>query len=567
MSQVIRSTQPYDVCVIGSGAGGGMAAKILTEGGLNVVMLEAGPPINPDKDFKMLMWPYDLPHRGVGIGGKAAENFGEFLAPNGAWSISGEPYTSAPGSNFQWFRSRIVGGRTHHRGRIARRFAPVDFRSYTRDGLGDDWPISYEDLSPYYDKVESYIGVFGTRENISSAPDGMFLPPPKPRCTELIIKKACDKLGILCIPSRLAVLTRSVNGRVPCHYCGQCGRGCVTGSNFSSSQVLIPPAMKTGRFTLVTGAMAREILVDKDGKAEGVAYVDKATRTEKRVAARAVVVAASACESARLLLNSKSTLFPDGLANSSGTVGRYLMDSVGSGGWGLFSQLEKNPPHNHDGVGGMHMYMPWWKFDRQNDFPRGYHIEFGGGRDLPGVGMMGDVCYEYEGYGASLKTQCRKMYGMDIGLAGRGEMIPNPDTYCELDPDVVDQWGIPVLRFHFKWSEYELRQAKDMQETFRQIVEAAGGVYKTKTSITGEYPFGIEPGGKIIHEVGTARMGADAKTSVLNGYCQAHDVKNLFVTDGASLVTNPDKNPTLTIMALSWRASDYLLAEAKRGNL
>ncbi|HXM96923.1 MAG TPA: GMC family oxidoreductase [Candidatus Dormibacteraeota bacterium] len=567
MSQVIRSTQPYDVCVIGSGAGGGMAAKILTEGGLNVVMLEAGPPINPDKDFKMLMWPYDLPHRGVGIGGKAAENFGEFLAPNGAWSISGEPYTSAPGSNFQWFRSRIVGGRTNHWGRIALRFSPVDFRSKTRDGLGDDWPISYEDLSPYYDKVESYIGVFGTRENISSAPDGMFLPPPKPRCTELIIKKACDKLGILCIPSRLAVLTRSVNGRVPCHYCGQCGRGCVTGSNFSSSQVLIPPAMKTGRLTLVTGAMAREILVDKDGKAEGVAYVDKATRTEKRVAARAVVVAASACESARLLLNSKSTLFPDGLANSSGTVGRYLMDSVGSGGWGLFPQLEKMPPHNHDGVGGMHMYMPWWKFDRQNDFPRGYHIEFGGGRDLPGVGMMGDVCYEYEGYGASLKTQCRKMYGMDIGLAGRGEMIPNPDTYCELDPDVVDQWGIPVLRFHFKWSEYELRQAKDMQETFRQIVEAAGGVYKTKTSITGEYPFGIEPGGKIIHEVGTARMGADAKTSVLNGYCQAHDVKNLFVTDGASLVTNPDKNPTLTIMALSWRASDYLLAEAKRGNL
>jgi choline dehydrogenase-like flavoprotein len=567
MSQVIRSTRPYDVCVIGSGAGGGMAAKILTEGGLNVVMLEAGPPINPEKDFKMLMWPYDLPHRGVGVGGKAADNFGEFLAPNGAWSISGEPYTSSPGSNFQWFRSRIVGGRTNHWGRIALRFSPIDFRSKSRDGLGDDWPISYEDLSPYYDKVESYIGVFGTRENISSAPDGMFLPPPKPRCTELFIKKACDKLSILCIPSRLAVLTRSVNGRVPCHYCGQCGRGCVTGSNFSSSQVLIPPAMKTGRLTLVTGAMAREILVGKDGKAEGVAYIDKAARSEKRVSARAVVLAASACESARLLLNSKSTLYPDGLANASGTVGRYLMDSVGSGGWGLFPQLEKMPPHNHDGVGGMHMYMPWWKFDRQNDFPRGYHIEFGGGRDLPGVGMFGDVCDQHEGYGVSLKAQCRKFYGTDIGFAGRGEMIPNADTYCELDPDVVDQWGIPVLRFHFKWSEYELHQAKDMQETFRAIVEAAGGEYKTKTSITGQYPFGIEAGGKIIHEVGTARMGGDPKTSVLNGYCQAHDVKNLFVTDGASLVTNPDKNPTLTIMALSWRASDYLLDEAKKGNL
>jgi choline dehydrogenase-like flavoprotein len=567
MAQVIRSSKTYDVCVIGSGAGGGMAAKILTEGGLNVIMLEAGPPVNPEKDYKMLMWPYDLPHRGVGVGGKAAENFGEFLAPNGSWTISGEPYTSSPGSNFQWFRSRVVGGRTNHWGRIALRFSPIDFRSRSRDGLGDDWPISYDDLSPYYDKVESYIGVFGTRENISSAPDGVFLPPPKPRCTELFVKKACDKLNILCIPSRLAVLTRSVNGRTPCHYCGQCGRGCVTASNFSSSQVLIPPAMKTGKLTLVTGAMAREILVGKDGKTEGVAYVDKATRTEKRVNARAIVVAASACESARLLLNSKSTLFPNGLANSSGTVGRYLMDSVGSSGWGRFPQFEKMPPHNHDGVGGMHMYMPWWKFDRKNDFPRGYHIEMGGGREMPGAGMFDDVCEHHEGYGAALKAQCRKSYGTDIGFAGRGEMIPNADTYCEIDPDVVDQWGIPVLRFHFKWSEYELRQAQDMQETFRAIVEAAGGEYATKTSIDGQYPFGIEPGGKIIHEVGTARMGADPKTSVLNGSCQAHDVKNLFVTDGASLVTNPDKNPTLTIMALSWKASEYLLDEARKGNL
>ncbi len=229
MSQVIRSPKMYDVCVIGSGAGGGMAAKILTEGGLNVALLEAGPPVYPEKDFKMMMWPYDLPHRGVGVGGRAAENFGEFLAPNGAWQIEGEPYTSAPGSNFQWFRSRIVGGRTNHWGRIALRFAPIDFKSATRDGLGDDWPISYDDLSPYYDKVESYIGVFGTHENVSSAPDGMFLPPPKPRCTELIVKKACDKISIICIPSRLAILTKSVNGRLPCHYCGQCGRGCVHG--------------------------------------------------------------------------------------------------------------------------------------------------------------------------------------------------------------------------------------------------------------------------------------------------------------------------------------------------
>src|SRR6058998_3052095 len=319
MPQVVRSPKPYDVCIIGSGAGGGTAAKILTEGGLNVVMLEAGPPLNPERDYKEHLWPYDLPHRGIGVGGKLRREINdEFTAPNGAWEIDGEPYTSAPGSRFRWFRSRIVGGRTNHWGRIALRFAPVDFKARSSDGMGDDWPISYDDLAPYYDKVESYIGVFGTKENVSSAPDGVFLSPPKPRCTELMVKKACDKLNIICIPSRLAILTRSVNGRLPCHYCGQCGRGCITASNFSSSQVLLPPAMKTGKLTLITGAMAREIIVNKEGKAEGVSYIDKATRTEKRIYARAIVVAASACESARLLLNSKSSAFPTGIANSSG---------------------------------------------------------------------------------------------------------------------------------------------------------------------------------------------------------------------------------------------------------
>ncbi len=567
MAQVMRAPKTYDVCVIGSGAGGGVAAKLLTEGGLSVVLLEAGPSLNPEKDFKMFVWPYELPHRGVGVGGKAADNFSEFLAPNGAWKIEGEPYTSAPGSNFQWFRSRIVGGRTNHWGRIALRFAPIDFKSKTRDGIGEDWPISYEDLSPYYDKVESYIGVFGTRENISNAPDGIFLPPPKPRCNELLIKKACDKLNITCIPSRLAILTKPLHGRPACHYCGQCGRGCTTASNFSSSQVMIPPALQTGRLTMLTGAMAREILVGPDGRASGVSYIDKDTRTEKRVMARAIVVAASACESARLLLNSRSKMFPDGLANSSGQVGRNLTDSVGSSGWGYVPQMEKIPPHNHDGTGGMHMYIPWWKFDRKNEFPRGYHIEIGGGREMPGAGMFHDVCDEFEGYGAELKRTCRKQYGASVDFAGRGEMIANPHTFCEIDPEVVDQFGIPVLRFHFKWSDYEIRQARDMQETFKAIVEAMDGEYKTKTDPGGQNPFGIEDGGKIIHEVGTARMGADPKTSVLNGYCQAYDVKNLFVTDGAPLVTNPDKNPTLTIMALSWRASEYLLSEAKKGSL
>jgi choline dehydrogenase-like flavoprotein len=563
MTQVVRSPKQYDVCIIGSGAGGGTAAKVLTEGGLNVAMLEAGPPLNPRKDFKEHVWPYQLPHRGVGIGGREDE----FMAPNGAWEIEGEPYTTAPGSNFRWFRSRIEGGRTNHWGRIALRFASVDFKSRSTDGMGDDWPITYEDLSPYYDKVESYIGVFGSKENIPSAPDGIFLPPPRPRCTETLIKKACDRLNILCVPGRLAILTKPVNGRAPCHYCGQCGRGCISASNFSSSQVMIPPAQATGRFTLICNAMAREIVMDKAGRAQAVSYIDKSTKQEMQIHAKAFVVAASACESARLLLNSRSALFPDGVANSSGVVGRYLTDSVGSDAWGYFPQLEMFPRHNHDGTGGMHLYMPWWKFDRKNDFLRGYHIEFGGGQGMPGVGSFEDTCERREGYGLSLKQQCRKDYGTSIGFSGRGEMIPNANSYCEIDQNVVDKWGIPVLRFHFAWSDNEIKMAKDMQETFRSIVEAAGGTFSSDAVPTGNLPYGIAEGGRIIHEVGTARMGNDPKTSVLNKNSQAHDVKNLFVTDGACFVTNPDKNPTLSIMALSWKASEYLLTAARKGEI
>jgi len=567
MFQVIRSPKVYDVCIIGSGAAGGTAAKVLTEGGLNVVLLEAGPPLVPAKDFKEHMWPYDLPHRGEGVGGKhrsGLESVGdEFLAPNGFWSIEGEPYTTAPGSTFYWFRSRIVGGRTNHWGRIALRFAPVDFKARSHDGMGDDWPISYEDVAPYYDKVESYIGVFGTKENIPSAPDGIFLPPPKPRCTEIFIKRACDKIGVTCVPSRMAIITQEHNGRPACHYCGQCGRGCIPASNFSSSQVMIPPAQKTGRLTLITNAMARELIVGKSGKVEAVSYIDKKTRSEQQVRTRAVVLGASACESARLLLNSRSPLFPDGLANGSGVVGRYLTDSVGSNGAGYFPQLAKIPPHNHDGIGGMHLYMPWWKYDRKNDFLRGYHIEFGGGRYMPGVAEFDDVCDQFEGYGAALKKKCRDSYGTTIGFAGRGEMIPNPDCYCEIDPDTVDEWGIPVLRFHWKWSDNELAMAEDMQNTFREIVAAAGGTY-----IESRLPKSkISSGGEIIHELGVVRMGSDPRKSALNGYCQAHEVKNLFVTDAACFVSNADKNPTLTIMALCWRASEYLLREAKKGNI
>jgi choline dehydrogenase-like flavoprotein len=335
---------------------------------------------------------------------------------------------------------------------------------------------------------------------------------------------------------------------------------------------MIPPAAATGRLTMIANAMAREIVLGADGRAEAVSYIDKATGSDQKVYAKAVVLAASACESARLLLNSRSASFPNGLGNSSGAVGRYLMDSVGSDVAGYFPQLENMPVHNHDGVGGMHMYMPWWRFGKKNEFLRGYHIEFGGGRDMPGVGQFNGVCEEHEGYGASLKQKCRSSYGTVIGFGGRGEMIPNANSFCELDPAVKDKWGIPVLRFHWQWGENERKMAAHMQQTFKEIVEAGGGTVIGGTRRhprPGEQAQGenISVGGAIIHELGTVRMGSDAKTSVLNRNCQAHDVRNLFVADAAPFVTNPDKNPTLTIMALAWRTSDYLIGQARRGEL
>ena len=402
----------------------------------------------------------------------------------------------------------------------------------------------YDDVAPYYDKVESYIGVFGTKENVPSAPDGIFMPPPKPRCTETIVKKACDKIGVTCIPSRLAVITQPHNGRPPCHYCAQCGRGCVSASNFSSSQVMIPSAEATGRFTLITHAMVREIVVGKDGKAEAASYIDKPTRTEKKVYAKAFVVGASACESARLLLNSKSAMFPDGLANSSGVVGRYLTDSVGSSAGGVFPQLAKMPKHNHDGVGGMHMYMPWWKFDRKNDFLRGYHIEFGGGQTMPGVGEFGALCDAVEGYGAGLKKTCRDAYGTYIGFAGRGEMIPNQNSYCEIDPDISPtSGGFQCFGFIGSGATTKSKWRKTCRRRSRRLWKPAGERSTRRSEPDGSNPYGIADGGVIIHELGCVRMGNNPKTSALNGYCQAHDVKNLFVTDAAVVCDQSGQEP------------------------
>ncbi|GAB4415277.1 MAG: GMC family oxidoreductase [Bacteroidia bacterium] len=576
MSDIQIKTLPkaYDVCIVGSGAGGGMTAKVLADAGLDVVMLEAGGHYD-SAEGDMFKWAYQSPRRGA----PTHRPFGEFDACEGGWEIAGEPYTVAPGSQFDWFRARMLGGRTNHWGRISLRFGPLDFQRRRIDGLGDDWPISYDDIAPYYDKVDRLIGLFGTKEGIYNEPDGIFLPPPKPRGYELLIKQACQRLGIPVIPSRLSILTQPHNGRAACHYCAQCGRGCSTYSNFSSPPVLIMPAKQSGKLTVVLNAMAREVLTDAEGLATGVSYVNKADKQEYQVRAKVVVLAASACESARLLLNSRSTRHPNGLANGSDVVGRYLMDSTGASRRGVIPKLIDGIPHNEDGTGGMHLYIPWWIDNKKLDFPRGYHVEMWGGRHMPSYGFMGDIHLYNDilgeidgqphrggGYGLGLKQDYRRLYGSLVGFAGRGEPVARRDNFCEIDPGVVDEWGIPVLRFHYKWSDYEIQQARHMQDTFEEIIVSMGG-----------RPVGPKPGkdthygllapGRIIHEVGVARMGSDPRTSALNSYCQAHEVKNLFVVDGASFVSMADKNPTWTILALAWRASDYLIGEMKRGNI
>lgn len=450
-------------------------------------------------------------------------------------------------------------------GRAAYRFSAANFQPKSREGASEDWPITYEELASYYDKVESYIGVFGSKENLADVPDGVFLPPPPPRCTELLVKRGCKRLGIPCIPARAAILTRPLGGRPACHYCGQCGLGCKSASNFSSSQVMIAPALATGRLTLRTHAMATKVLVAKNGKTRGVCYIDKHSGVEHQVLAKAVVLAASACESARLLLNSRSAIFPVGLANSSGVVGRYLTDTISVDSEGYFPQLETLPPHNHDGTGGPHVFIPWWKNGENKDFAGGYFVEFGGGPKMPCPGAFHQICKRVQGYGTTLKKQCRRLYGTSIYFSARGEMVPNKDSYCELDPYVTDEWGIPVLKFHFQWGENEIRMAKDMHQTIKNIIEAAGGRYISPPALGSGN--GLSIGGTSYHEVGTVRMGKNPGSSVLNEFCQAHDVKNLFVVDGGCFPSHPEKPPTLSIMALSWRASEYLVEMSRKGNL
>jgi choline dehydrogenase-like flavoprotein len=577
--QIKKSAKSYDVIIVGSGAGGGMAAYTLANAGVKVLLLEAGPTYDPAKNVTQLKWPYESPRRGAST---PLRHFGDFDAAYGGWELEGEPYTHKDGTKFDWFRSRMLGGRTNHWGRISLRFGPKDFKHKSIDGLGDDWPIGYEDVSPYYDKVDKLIGVFGSIENMPNEPDGIFLPPPKPRLHELFIKDAATSIGIPVIPSRLSILTKPLahdKNRGSCFYCNQCNRGCTVYADFSSSSVLVKPALATGNVDVVANAMAREVITNNEGLATGVSYVNKDDMQEYVVNGKMVVLAASACESSRLLLNSKSTAHPNGLANSSNVVGKYLHDSTGAAMGGILPKLVGRKRYNEDGVGGMHVYTPWWLDNKKLDFPRGYHIEYGGGMGMPGYGFgfgMQGTNGKYPGrdgkqknaggYGAALKDDYRYFYGASFGMAGRGEAIAREDNYCEIDPNTVDKFGIPVLRFHYKWSDHEVKQARHMKETFAEIIDKMGGV-ATWGQGSAENDYGLEAPGRIIHEVGTTRMGDDKKKSAVNKFNQAHDCKNLFVVDGGPFVSQADKNPTWTILALSMRASEYMIDELKKQNI
>jgi len=576
--QIKKNPKTYDVVIVGSGAGGGMSAYVLANAGLKVLLLEAGPMYDPAKNVMQLKWPYESPRRGAST---KFRNFGDFDAAYGGWELEGEPYTHKDGTKFDWFRSRMLGGRTNHWGRISLRFGPKDFKRKSIDGLGDDWPIGYEDVAPYYDKIDRLIGVFGSKENLPNDPDSIFLPPPKPRLHELFIKDAGTALNIPVIPSRLSILTKPINKeRGACFFCAQCNRGCTVYGDFSSSSVLVKPALNTGNVEVIANAMAREVLTNASGKATGISYVSKDDMQEYEVTAKVVVLAASACESARLLLNSKSSSHPNGLANSSNVVGKYLHDSTGAGMGGILPKLVGRKRYNEDGVGGLHVYSPWWLDNKKLDFARGYHIEYYGGMGMPGYGFgfgMQNTNGKYPGrdgkqkqaggYGASLKDDYRYFYGATFGMDGRGEAIAREDNYCEIDPNTVDKFGIPVLRFHYKWSDQEVKQAKHMKETFREIIHKMGGVVTWGDNDGLENDYGLQAPGRIIHEVGTTRMGDDKNKSVLNKFNQAHDCKNLFVMDGGAFVSQADKNPTWTILALAMRASIYLIDEMKKQNL
>jgi choline dehydrogenase-like flavoprotein len=560
----------YDVIVVGSGAAGGIAAYALAAKGLKVLCLEAGRMIDPAKDFYTHKFPFEWPFRGQGKPGQYGE-----LPQGMEWKIDeytdhlytlpkDDPYAVSPGSKFTWTRLRAVGGRTLLWGRVVDRFGPLDFRGKSlQDGWGEDWPISYEDVAPYYDRVEALIGVSGRSEQVFNTPSGEnLLPPYRPRCGELLLKKGAAKLGIKVLPEPIAVINQPYDGRPGCHYCGHCGAGCDTRSRFSSLEVLIPKLQAYPNFTLRTNATVHTVVMDRaSGKARGVTYIDTQSRMEYEVQSKAVVLAASMVESIRILLNSKLPDSPQGLANSSGVLGRYLTEHVAFNNLeGFFPQLAGRPTTNDDGPGASSFYIPRYNYGHKDTktYLRGWRFFFGTGCGMgPGPGA------HLPGFGGAYKRKIKDLYPAAVSIGGYGEGLDFRSNYVEIDPGGLrDSLGIPQVRFCTS-SEYPHAFAirDEMYAQMEEILRASGAEILPYKKVT-PYPLG-----SVTHESGGCRMGEDRRKSVLDRWNRCHDVPNVLVVDAACFVSHPEKHTTHSIMALAYRACDHLAEEFRLGNV
>ena len=552
----------HKVLVVGSGAGGAMAAYVLAKAGHEVLMLEAGRNYDPKTETPMFNTNGQAPLLGSGNSDK---EFGFYDATvDGGWTVPNEPYTTAKDSEFKWWRARMLGGRTNHWGRYSLRFSEHDFKGKSRDGLGADWPFEYQELADWYDKTEELVGICGKNTGLDDMPDsspGVLQPPPKARIPELLVAAAAKKHGITAAHMHRAVLTQPKDDRAACFWATPCGRGCSIGAAFQTTTSLIPMAKATGNLEVITDAMVKSVDVNDQGKVTGISYVDKKSSETKSIQAKVVILVASACESARILLNSKSKTYPTGLANSSGHVGKNLMDSTGAGLGATVPALMGRPRYNEDGHTANHLFIPWWGHKAQENgelnFPRGYHFEIGSGFSSPSIWTAGSP----QGYGKKIKERVKHGYGSYIYFSLRGEMVSNEHCYMELDNKVTDKWGIPVAKFHWRWSKHELNQVEHGLKTAKLLLETMGAQ-------VGELPApeqAILKGGEIIHEVGSTRMGSDPKDSVTNQWGQTWDCDNLFVMDGGVFASNPHKNCTLTIMTLAMRNASWLAAQMDEG--
>jgi len=560
------ATPVYDAIIVGSGITGGWAAKELSEKGLNVLVLEAGRTIVPEKDYVEHVPVWELKYRDWDnrferektqpIQRECYYACDEYSHKFFVSDVE-NPYTCEEGKHFSWIRGRQVGGKSITWGRQSYRWSDLDFEANLKDGVAVDWPIRYADIAPWYDYVEEFAGISGQAEGLPQLPDGKFLPPMEMTCVEQDFREAMTKHfddRIMTI-GRSAVLTRVHKGRAACHYCGFCHRGCITQSYFSSLNSTLPAAYKTGRLTLRPYSVVRNLTYDsKAGRVTTANVVDAQTRNELEFKARIFFICCSTLESTRLLLNSASPDFPNGLANRSGELGHNLMDHhMGGGASGIMPGHEDKIPFGNRPNG---IYIPRFRNvkSKQKEFIRGYGYQGGGSREGWSRGLS------MPGFGVEFKNSLKKPGPWRMGMGGFGECLPNHNNYVEINKDKLDAWGIPTLTIHCAWGENELAMHKDIAVQAAEMLAAAGA---RNISVIDE----ISSPGLGIHEMGTARMGRDPKTSVLNEHNQAHEVKNLFMTDGACMVSNSCVNPSLTYMALTARACDFAVSEMKRNEL